>query len=239
MSNRKPTVSDRAKRPNHMFSFCRIVGCNQPARAGTAKGLDQRYCRRHADHFGRHGSHVKRSYTAKDLAPYRKTVAKWLKVHREDPWARNAIVRIEGLYERGGAFVEAFSLRGLPAKERARKVWARLRHAGVPPGKVLAAWLTVDLAVRLDPQPDWRPEFKRVQGAKLIHRMASGSHKRWETQPWQRRPGPPPKPIVTEVHAYPHSRGRVLRHVGEDMGDACGLVVFEHGEAIERLHREC
>jgi len=37
-----------------------------------------------------------------------------------------------------------------------------------------------------------------------------------------------PKVIVTELHKYPHSRGRVLRYIGADMEEGCGLVVSSH-----------
>ena len=75
--------------------------------------------------------------------------------------------------------VEAFRLRGLPPQDRARAAWARLRKAGVDPRRPVAAWLAIEMLVRDDLQADQRNEFKRVQAAKLVHRMASGSHRRW------------------------------------------------------------
>jgi hypothetical protein len=75
----------------------------------------------------------------------------------------------------------------------------------------LAAWLAVDSAIRADAQPERRAEFRRVQAAKAVHRLASGTHKRWERE----RPGGGKQ--VEELHKYPHSRGRVLRHLGEQL----------------------
>jgi|TARA_R100000501_G_C2631314_1_gene127324 hypothetical protein len=147
-----------------------------------------------------------------------------------DRWVANAVDRVNGLYAQAGPFEEAFRLAGLPPKERARKAWARFRDAGVAPERVVESWLVIELAVRLDPQPDGDREFKRVQGAKLIHRLASGSHKRWEREPMlnsgHKQAGP--KTIVTELHKYPHSRGKVLRYIGADMEGACSLVVSSH-----------
>ena len=223
----KLDVSKRAERPDGMYSYCRVVGCSHPTRAGTTKGLDRRFCRRHADHYSRHGSPYKRSYAAEALTPYRKIVQGWLREHMNDFWVANAVERVNGLYAQAGPFEEAFRLAGLPPKERARKAWARFRDAGVAPERVVQSWLVVELAVRLDPQPDGDREFKRVQGAKLIHRLASGSHKRWEREAML-KPGAVPKIIVTELHKYPHSRGKVLRYIGADMEDACGLVVSSH-----------
>ena len=96
-----------------MFSRCRVFGCDKPARAGTDDGLDTRFCRSHADHYARHGSPYKRSYTAKEIAPYRKAALTWLEANEGDMWVRNAVDRVETLYRTAGPHVEAFRLRGL------------------------------------------------------------------------------------------------------------------------------
>ena len=80
------------------------------------------------------------------------------------------------------------------------------------PLRVLEAWLSVVAAIAADPQPDNDPEFRRVQVAKLVHRLASGTHKSW----------PQPNGRVDVLHAYPRSRGRVLRHLGEGIEGALG-----------------
>ena len=167
-----------------MFSRCRVVGCSRPARAGTQDGLDTRFCRSHADHYSRHGSPYKRSYTAKELAPH----------------------------------VEAFRLRGLSPDARAQAAWARLRKAQIDPAAVVAAWIAVELAIAADPQPETKLEFKQVQAAKLVHKMASGTHKRWEAGVGG----------VQEMHVYPRSRGRVLRHIGSQAQRAVELLTAYH-----------
>ncbi|MER8368042.1 hypothetical protein [Mesorhizobium sp. M1378] len=214
---RKNEVKQRAAEPSSMFSRCRVVGCGKPARAGTEDGLDTRFCRQHADHYSRHGSPYRRSFTAKELAPYRKAAVAWLEVKAQDQWVRNAVDRMETLYRAAGPHVEAFRLRGLSPEERAKAAWARLRKANIDPGRVVAAWIAVEIAIAADPQADRKPEYKRVQAAKLVHKMASGTHKRWETGPGG----------VQELHVYPRSRGRVLRHIGEDIEEATALLV-EH-----------
>lgn len=223
MKGRKD-VAARARKEDHMYRYCRVIGCNQPARAGTSNGLDRRYCRKHADHYSRHGSPYKRSYSAADLKPHRKTVRAWLMAQSDDPFVRNAVQRIEGLYSRSGAHTEAFRLAGMCASERASKAWARLRESSVEPFKVIEAWLVVLLAIKNDPQPDESSEFRRVQAAKLVHRMASGSHRRWEREVPVSPGSPATRKEVTELHKYPHSRGRVLRIMGEDIEEACALV---------------
>ncbi|RWQ14199.1 MAG: hypothetical protein EOR92_27340 [Mesorhizobium sp.] len=200
-----------------MFTRCRVVGCDRHARAGTDDGLDTRFCRGHADHYSRHGSPYKSSFTAKELTPYRKAALAWLEEKSCDQWARNAVDRVETLYRAAGPHVEAFRLRGLSPEGRARAAWARLRKAKIDPRRVVAAWLAVEMAIAADPRADRKPEYKRVQAAKLVHRMASGTHRRWESGPGG----------AQELHVYPRSRGRVLRHIGEDIEEATALLV-EH-----------
>ena len=177
---RKEEVKQRASTPDHMDNYCRVVGCPNPARAGTDDGLDRRFCRRHHDHYQRHGSPYKESYSAQQIAPYRETVMRWLKANANDLHVKNAIERVGNLYGRAGPVVEAFRLRGLNPRERAWAAWARLRRAEIDPRRPVAAWLAIELAIAHDKQPEGTTEYKRVQAAKLVHRMASGTHKRWE-----------------------------------------------------------
>ncbi len=182
---------------------------------------------KHYDHYQRHGSPYKASYAMQEIAPHRAVAERWLEANAEDVYVKNAIERVQGLYNRAGPVVEAFRLRGLNPRERAWAAWARLRRAEVDPRRPVAAWLAVELAIGDDLQPDSHAEFKRVQAAKLVHRMASGTHKRWQ-QPTS-SVGADGLPIrrKVELHAYPRSRGRVLRHIGEDLEEAVELLV-EH-----------
>lgn len=201
-----------------MFSRCRVIGCGKPARAGTEDGLDTRFCRQHADHYSRHGSPYKRSYTAKELAPYREAAIAWLKANMDDQWVRNAVDRVETLYRAAGPHVEAFRLRGLSPEARAKAAWARLRKAKIDPRRVVAAWLAIELIIRSDSQPETKVEYKRVQAAKLVHKMASGTHKQWQSGPGG----------AQQLHVYPRSRGRVLRHIGRDIDEVTALLVEHH-----------
>jgi hypothetical protein len=221
---RKNEVKARAAEPSAMFTRCRVVGCPKSARAGTEDGLDTRFCRSHADHYSRHGSPYRGSFTAKEIEPHRKAALAWLMANAEDTWVRNAIGRVKTLYDTAGPHVEAFRLRGLSPEQRAKAAWARLRKAKVNPCRVVAAWLAVEMAIATDPTAETKPEYKRVQAAKLIHRMASGTHKRWETGP----SGP------QELHVYPRSRGRVLWHVGADLEEAAELLVERHRPAFSQ-----
>ncbi|MBN8195319.1 hypothetical protein [Thalassospira povalilytica] len=217
---RQSEIKQRAKTPNHMYGYCRIIGCGKPARAGTNDGLDKKYCRSHYEHFQRHGSVVKGSYTARDVNPYRHAALEWLLANTDDVWVTDAIGRVRGLYQRSGRNIEAFRLRGLSPSDRAKAAWARLRHHGIDPLLVIASWVAIELVVKDDPQPVLTSEFKQVQGAKLIHKMASGTHKKWDIQN-----STSAMTRTTELHVYPRPRGRVLRHIGRQLAETSELLV--------------
>lgn len=216
---RKADVNSRAQTPNHMYGYCRIIGCPNPATQGEGKGLNRLYCRKHEDHRQRHGSYTKGSYPVSVIHPLREAALQWIIANEDQRTVQLAIEAVRGLYRRAGPAIEAHRLAGLSPEQRANAAWARLREAGVDPRKPLAAWLAIELAASQDQQPETKPEFKRVQAAKLVHRMASGTHKRWERE---RGDG---SVAVTEMHKYPASRGRVLRHLGEQLENAAGILV--------------
>jgi hypothetical protein len=197
-----------------MFKNCRVVGCKQPARAATGDGLDTRFCRSHADHYARHGSPYQPSFRASEINPYRRAAFEWLTAHVDDRHVANALERVRGLYERAGPHVEAFRLRGMSPKDRSKAAWARLRKHKVDPRLVVAAWLAVEAKTIGDPRAETKSEYKRVQAAKIVHRLASGTHKRWMQGAGK----------VTELHVYPASRGKVLWHIGEQLERAAELL---------------
>ena len=162
---------------------------------------------------------MKRSYSASELRPYRVQVLAWIKAHGDDQSVRMAVAGAQRLYRAAGTPVEAFRLPGRTPAERASAIWAQLRKREVDPMVVVAAWLAVGLRLRDDPQPDSHDEYRQVQAAKLIHRMAGGTHKRWETERHDRRIE------VTELHKYPVSRGRVLRILGRQIASACAPLI--------------
>ncbi len=195
---------------------CKVYGCDELSRSAAGEGLDRRFCKAHADFYQRHGNPYRRSYSAGQLGPHRLAAIKWVKANADDIYVANAIQKVRGLYDSAGSLQEAYSLTGKDPAARANIAWARLRRASVSPQAVVAAWLAIELMCASDPQPVTGSEFKRVQAAKLVHRMASGTHKRWD------RPDG-----ILEMHVYPSSRGRVLRHIGAALEEAMGLIV-EH-----------
>lgn len=210
-TRRKADIRQRLAHGPDVPGYCRIVGCTEQTPAATGKGLSRRACRRHEDHYGRHGSYTHRTYSGATLAPHRRAALAWLEAHQSDPVVTRGARAVEALYATGGPSVKAGNLPGLSPAERARAAWARMRDAKVTPQAVLAVWLSVVATIAADPSADTRSEFRRVQAAKVLHRMSSGTHRRWEREQADGRVE------VTEYHKYPASRGRVLRHIGEQL----------------------
>lgn len=203
-------------------SHCRIIGCQQLASASKGDGLNLRFCRRHEDFYERHGSYYKSSYTAAQITPYREAAHKWLTLNQDNPTVQRAILNVKRLYSDAGQHIEAFRLTGLSPRDRAKAAWARLRVENIDPLKPLAAWIAIELITIKDPQSERKQHYKRVQAAKLIHRMASGTHKTWHRTD---RFG---EVRVLTLHKYPRSRGKVLVHIGEQIEAACELIVSHH-----------
>lgn len=220
---RQQRLVDLRKRisgPQDAYERCRAYPCPNSTTADRGEGLNRLYCRKHIEFYRRHGSYVKRSYGAGELRPYRERAMAWLLAHQDDSEVRSAAEGVRRLYRAAGSPLEAFRLPGKPPAERAKAFWAQLRKREVDPLNVLAAWLAVDMRIRDDPQPDSHDEYRQVQAAKLIHRMAGGTHKRWERE---RADG---SVEVTQMHKHPISRGQVLRIIGEKLALACaGLPV--------------
>lgn len=126
--------------------------------------------------------------------------------------------------EIAGPVIIATRLRGLPPDQRAKVALARLREAEIEPERLLAIAVAVHALIENDPAVTHRiREWRIVAIAKAAHRLASGYHRIWEVPDNQGR-------IVqrTELHAYPRSSGRVLRHLGEMIEKKCELVIDQH-----------
>lgn len=210
------SIAHRAEQLESASDTCIVLGCSNATRAASREGLDRRLCRKHYEHYQRHGSPFRGSYTAAELKPHRQAVRRWVKANKDKPEVRQAIARVEILYRSAGPAEPAYRLKGLSPRERARKAWARLREASVPPEKVVGAWLTVQRAIANDPEADTKPEFARVQAAKLVHRLASGKRKSWKQRDVNDR-----VVRVDRLEVYPRSRGRVLREIGDDIERSC------------------
>src|SRR5215475_1738246 len=155
---RREDVKRRVSSAAGEYARCKVLDCKNQPSASSGKGLNRLYCRAHEDHYERHGSYFKSSYTAHQVDPYRAAALRWLKANQKDPMVHRAVETIRALYRRAGPHIESFRLRGLTPEERAGAAWARLREAEVDPLRPIAAWLAIELVLLADPQAERKQE---------------------------------------------------------------------------------
>lgn len=182
------------------MELCTLPGCRRPTQTSAGNGHSSRYCKHHVEFRRRHGSYWFPSLRAADLEPFSKKAANWLKVHRDDIRAKQALRSIVSHLNGAGQVVNAYSLRRKSAKERARIAFARIRNADIPPRHILLRLLAVSACCDAKGIDGRQREYRQVQYAKVVHRLASGTHKTTSGFPMPSK--------------YPRSEGQVLRHMG-------------------------
>lgn len=206
---------------------CVMPGCGRQTMRAAGIGLAAFHCRKHVEHKARHGSHWHGTYSAVALRPYLAAATSYLRPRAEsDRFIKAALDAIRLLLEEAGPTEIATRLRGMSATRRARIALARLRVASIKPERFLAIVLAVAVLIEEDPGSHRVKEFRRVQIAKALHRLASGYHRVWEFQNNQGRT------VRTELHAFPRSSGPVLRFIGRSVEEPCEWVVERHLSAV-------
>lgn len=190
---------------------CTLPGCRRPTQVSAGNGHSPRYCKHHVEFHRRHGSYWFSSLRAADLEPFRNDAANWLKLHRDDIRAKHALRTIASHLSGAGQEVNAYSLREKSAKERARIAFARLRNAEVPPERILLRLLAVSACCDAKGIDGRQREYRQVQYAKAVHRLASGTHKTTSGFPMPSK--------------YPRSEGQVLRHMGAWLEEVVALTL--------------
>ncbi|MBR0812157.1 hypothetical protein JQ544_11525 [Bradyrhizobium diazoefficiens] len=167
------------------------------------------------------------------MKPYLAAATSYVRLRgKSDRLLKAALDAIALLIEEAGPTEIATRLRGMSARKRARIALARLRVAGIEPKRFIAIVLAVTALIEEDPGSHRTNEFRTVQIAKALHRLASGTHKRWPFVDHQGRQG------QTELHAFPRSSGPVLRLIGRAVEQPCEWVVEKHLSAVLALKVE-
>ena len=209
---------------------CAIPGCRNSTMGASGTGLAAFHCRKHAEHNARPGSHWHGTYSAAELKPYLAAASSYLRPRAEsDRFIKAALSAIALLLEEAGPTEIATRLRGMSPRRRARIALARLRVAGIKPERFVAIVLAITALIEEDPGSHRTKEFRTVQIAKSLHRLASGTHKRWPFVDHQGRQR------QTELHAFPRSSGPVLRLIGRAVEQTCEWVVEKHLSAVLAL----
>jgi hypothetical protein len=153
---------------------CSIPNCNRPPMRTVGVGHAEYHCRYHVQFRARHGSHWHPTYKAADLKPYLAVASEWIDGHREELPVAYPLKGLEGLLEGSGQADRAQDIKRLPAGSKARVAFARLREAGIEPERLLAIHMAVGALIEDDNGSHRVEEFRLVQTAKAVHRLASG-----------------------------------------------------------------
>ncbi|GJD86678.1 hypothetical protein BHAOGJBA_0173 [Methylobacterium hispanicum] len=230
---RRAEIAHRVASPKQdFFEKCTVMGCGRPTRRAAGTGLNGNFCTYHGQRKARFGSPVAPAIRATELSPYVKTALAWIRQHRADPILSLVLLSLRGLLDGAGPVDPVMNLKRRSAKYRAKVAFARLREAGVKPERLLAIHLGVAALVEDDADSHRICEFRIVQTAKAMHRLASGTHRRWDF------PLPNGTIAPAEMHVYPKSSGRVLRVMGEAAEEICDLITSRERDTIRRLKRE-
>lgn len=212
--------------PGHCASF----GCTRPTMAAAGAGLSTVLCRYHVQWKARHGSEWCGTFKAADLKPHRRAAAAWVRQHREDPAVVRALSGLGWLMAFAGPVERANEIKRKPAAHRAKVALARLQERSISPERLLTTHIAVTALIEDDREAHKRStEFRIVQVAKAVHRLASGTH-------WNfggRVPGQGRRALKDAI--YPKSSGRVLRVLGGLIEAECRGVTWAALQEVRAL----
>lgn len=133
----------------------------------------------------------------------------------------------------------ALDIKESSAEEKAGAAWARLREVGITAERIMSAHIGVTAYLADDAWAPRSEEYRLVQSAKAIHRLASGTHRRYEVPVARKAVGPNGAVLeydgsttAVQLHVYPRSQGQVLRVIGKAIDEACGAIAEEQATAI-------
>lgn len=210
---------------------CSLIGCGNDASANLPSEGAVSICRYHIQYKARHGSHWYATYRAADLKPYIRSATRWVETNRSNADVVMAALWLKGLLENAGRAELAHSIKGQLATRRAKFAFARLREADIKPVRILSIYLAVCALIEDDRGSHRVEEFRVVQAAKAVHRLASGSHQRWDIPLTNGTTAP------LAMHTYPKSSGIVLRIIGRQIEECCRAVAERAVDEIRDFKR--
>lgn len=198
---------------------CAIPGCGRPTMKAANEGLAPHHCRKHVEHRARHGSYWLNTYTAAELKPYLTAANAYVRLLAvNDKFIAAALTTLSNTLDEAGPVEIATRLKNVSAAKRAKIGLARLRVAKVEPERILSIALAVTALA--ESKAHRTREFRTVQLAKAVHRLASGTG--WVVYDSEGRPH------RSKKRAYPKSTGQVLRLMGRMLETPCEFVLERH-----------
>jgi hypothetical protein len=166
------------------------------------------------------------------LRPYAKTAARWIRKNRKQIAVHHTLLGLQGLLDGAGRVEAAQNIKRWPPAVRAKVAFARLKEAGIKPERLLATHIGVSALIADDPDSHRITEYRLVQTAKAVHRLASGTHRVWQF------PMADGTTRLLAMHVYPKSSGRVLRLMGKELEEICAGVSEVALQAVRDLKAE-
>jgi hypothetical protein len=78
------------------------LGCQWLTQRSTGSGLSETHCKQHVEFHRRHGSYWHKSYSAAQLAPYRRATQRWLRSRSNDQHVQRVIGALDALLADSG-----------------------------------------------------------------------------------------------------------------------------------------
>lgn len=204
---------------------CSIPGCGAPVAELRGQALGH-LCRPHLERLRRHGCAWLGTYKASDLNAYRRAVWHWLSENEAALGVRVTTGSVSRLIAQGSQQPIRQVVRQ-NAEVKAAAIWGRFAASNTDPKIIASAILAVWLRVADDHSAGRAPsgaEYRDVQTAKLLLRLAGGSVRRW---PSRREGG---QPIV--LKSFVSSEGRVLRVLGRGAAEVAQSLSEGEWEAM-------
>lgn len=199
---------------------CSALGCVRVTQRSAGNGLSDIHCKKHVEFRRRHGSTWRKSYTAQEIGPYREAARLWLRQRKNYQKVADILAALDGRLQAAGRSKRANEVRWELPGEKARIALARLREGGHTAEDLLVATLTIKATqAAMGPRAD--VEFRNVQIAKLLHRLASGTHRTTSGFP------------LLGGSRYPRAEGTFMRILGHMVEDVAGIVANE--EAVNEV----
>lgn len=210
---------------------CYVPDCGKPSGDATP-GLLGRYCKKHLSQYLRHGSPLRLSYTGPEVNRSIRAALSFIERNADTDYLVGvALAHVADRYRTAGPEIEPRSFRGTTPEQKANALWARLRNNQVPPSYVLATIAGVQLVFDADPQAPSGArgkEFRHVQIAKALLRLAGGEVKYWGRREVLADPitGRTERPPPETLRVFPYSTGRALRIIGREAEKVADVVTW-------------
>lgn len=165
----------RSPSPDAPWTKCRADGCPSPTQLASGTGFAVRYCPVHYRQWRRHGGVERKSFARAELAPFIKAAERWLRprIEADGDQVRIPLARFgHDMAFAGRAKAAHGEITRAKTDLKVKNLLARLREAKVKPRRAAAITAAVYCLCRDRWDYGSNREFRTVQTAKAVMRLA-------------------------------------------------------------------